>query len=249
VDHATVLLDPAGVIVGWLAGSEMILGFEAADAIGRHIALIFTEEDRAKGFPDHELKVAARDNFSEDSRWHLRKDGTRIWVSGTVTSIKSPSGEVQGFVKLMRDQTDGRARLERFENQVAELAEGREKTHRFLRTLGHELRNPLGVLNNTHMILGRLVTDDRARRTVDQLGAQIAVLRRLADDLMDVSRLELGKVDLERRRLDLRELLQGAARNFQAAADHKSIAMEVLLPAVPEQVAGDAAVVDLRPAA
>jgi PAS domain S-box-containing protein len=229
-DHAVILLDPAGVIVGWLAGAETILGFPAAEAVGHHIALVFTEDDRTKGFPDYELKVAARDNFSEDSRWHMRKDGTRIWVSGTVTAVKSPAGQVQGFVKLMRDQTDERAHLERFENEVVQLGEAREKTHRFLKTLGHELRNPLGVLSNTHMILGRLVTDERARKTLDQLGNQVQVLRRLADDLMDVSRLELGKLELERKPRDLCQLLQASVQSFQAAADHKSIRLETLLP-------------------
>jgi PAS domain S-box-containing protein len=239
-DHAAVMLDPAGLIVGWLAGSEDILGFTAEDAMGRHIALIFTDDDKSKGYPDYELKVAARDNYCEDSRWHQRKDGVRIWVSGTVSSIKSPAGEVLGFVKMMRDQTDQRAHLERFENEVNELGDAREKTHRFLKTLGHELRNPLGVLSNTHMILSRMVEDERARKTLDQMATQVQVLRRLADDLMDVSRLELGKLELERRPTDLRELLQSAAQSFEGAARHKSIRIETLLPPTPLVVEVDA---------
>jgi PAS domain S-box-containing protein len=235
-DHAAVFLDAAGVIVGWMAGAENILGFSAEDAIGRHIALIFTDEDKAKGFPDYELKVAAEDNYCEDSRWHQRKDQTRIWVSGTVSSVKSPGGEVLGFVKLMRDQTDQRAHLQRFENEVSELGDAREKTHRFLKTLGHELRNPLGVLSNTHLILSRMVTDDRARRTLDQLGNQVQVLRRLADDLMDVSRLELGKLELQRQPTDLRDLLLAAANSFEGASRHKSIKLECLLPPSPLMV-------------
>ncbi|MDB5915596.1 MAG: domain S-box protein [Ramlibacter sp.] len=239
-DHAVVALDPAGLIVGWLAGAEDILGFTAEEALGRHIALIFTEEDRSKGFPDYELKVAIRDSYCEDSRWHQRKDGVRIWVSGTVSSITSPGGEVLGFIKLMRDQTDQRAHLERYENEVAQLGDAREKTHRFLKTLGHELRNPLGVLSNTHMILSRMVEDERARNTLAQMANQVQVLRRLADDLMDVSRLELGKLQLERRPADLRELLQAGAQSFEGAARHKSIRIETLLPPTPLMVEVDA---------
>lgn len=230
VDHAAVVLDPAGIVVAWLAGAEVILGHKAADAIGKHISLIFTEEDQARGFPGYELQVAARDSHSEDSRWHRRADGTRIWITGTVNAVHSPSGELLGFVKLMRDQTDQRAHLERFENEVSALGEAREKTHLFLKTLGHEMRNPLGVLINTQMILSRLVSDERARKAVDQMGSQIAVLRRLADDLMDVSRLELGKMDLARERVDLRELLRSAALDFQDAARQKSIELVALLP-------------------
>jgi PAS domain S-box-containing protein len=240
-DHAAVFLDPAGVIVGWLAGAELILGFTPEEALGKHIAMIFTPEDRDKGFPDYELMVAARDNYSEDSRWHQRRDGTRIWVSGTVSSVKSRDGQVQGFVKLMRDQTDQRAHLERFEAEVAQLASARQRTHQFLKTLGHELRNPLGVLNNAHMILARLVTDERGRKTLDQLAGQVRVLNRLADDLMDVSRLELGKLELDRKRVDLGLLLQEAARNFDDAARHKSITIETLLPPSPLWVEVDPA--------
>ncbi|MCQ3971163.1 PAS domain-containing protein, partial [Klebsiella pneumoniae] len=74
-------------------------------------------------YPDYELKVAARDSHSEDSRWHTRRDGTKIWVSGTVGAVKDPAGELLGFIKLMRDQTDQRTHMERFENQVEQLAE------------------------------------------------------------------------------------------------------------------------------
>ncbi|MGV3571390.1 MAG: PAS domain-containing sensor histidine kinase [Ramlibacter sp.] len=232
-DHAFVALDPAGIVVGWLAGAEAILGFTPEEAIGRHIAFIFTEDDKAKGYPDYELQVAARDSHSEDSRWHTRRDGTKIWVSGTVGAVKGPAGELLGFIKLMRDQTDQRTHMERFENQVDQLAEAREKTHLFLKTLGHELRNPLGVLSNTQMILGRLVSEERARKAVEQLGAQVAVLRRLADDLMDVSRLELGKVELACERTDLRETLEGAAGSFDDAARNRSITLETLLPPTP----------------
>jgi acyl-CoA dehydrogenase len=78
-DQAVVVLDPQGVVSEWLGAAELLLGFEAQEAVGRHIALIFTDEDRAGGYPDHELRVAAEDAYSEDSRWHVRKDGTRIW--------------------------------------------------------------------------------------------------------------------------------------------------------------------------
>ena len=240
-DHAAVFLDPAGVVIGWLAGAETILGHTATEAIGRHIAFIFTDDERAKGFPDYELRVAAHDNFSEDSRWHVRKDGTRIWASGTVTPIRSPAGAIVGFVKLMRDRTDERAHLERFENEITELGDARNRTHQFLKTLGHELRNPLGVLANTQTILSRLVTEDRARRAVEHLGTQIHVLRRLADDLMDVSRLELGKLELERKPMDMREVLEAATASFRDAARHKSIELETLLPPGQLMVAADAA--------
>ena len=232
-DQAVVVLDPDGVITGWLGASEILLGFSSEEALGKRIALIFTPEDRQDGYPEHELHVAAADRYSQDARWHLRKDGTRIWVSGTVTAVRDAAGAVLGFVKVMRDMTDQREHMERYQHEVTELSSGREQTHRFLKTLGHEIRNPLAVLSNVELILKRSELDERAGKAVQMLGAQLAVLKRLADDLMDVSRLELGKVELELRPRDLREVLQSAVASMQGMAARKSIRMETLLPAGP----------------
>ena len=240
-DQAVVVMDAQGIVSGWLGAAELLLGFEAQEAVGRHIALIFTEEDRAGGYPDHELRVAAEDAYSEDSRWHVRKDGTRIWVSGSVSAVRDAAGKVLGFIKVMRDLTDQRENLERFQHEVGALSHGREQTHRFLKTLGHELRNPLSVLSNVELILARSELDDRARKALQLLSAQTGVLRRLADDLMDVSRLELGKVQLEAGTLDVREVLEDAVASMQPLAAQKSIGLQTLLPPSPLQVHADAA--------
>jgi PAS domain S-box-containing protein len=240
-DQAVAVLDPQGVITDWLGAAEMLLGFAAEDAVGRHIALIFTAEDREGGYPDHELKVAAKDAYSEDSRWHVRKDGTRIWVSGTVSAVRDAEGRVLGFTKIMRDMTDQRGHLERFQHEIGELSTGREQTHRFLKTLGHELRNPLSVLSNVELILQRSELDERARKALQLLSGQTAVLRRLADDLMDVSRIELGKLQLEPDTLDVREVLDRAVASMQNMAAKKSIQLQTLLPPSPLRVKVDAA--------
>jgi PAS domain S-box-containing protein len=240
-DHAIVVLDPAGIITDWLGAAELVLGHAAEDAVGQHIALIFTEEDRKDGYPDHELRVAAEDRYSEDSRWHVRKDGTRIWVSGTVSAVRDEEGAILGFVKAMRDMTDEREHLERFQHKVTELSSGREQTHRFLNTLGHELRNPLSVLGNIEFILKRSEMDDRGRKALQMLSGQTAVLKRLADDLMDVSRMELGKMELDGRELDLRDVLESSVASMQDLAAQKSIVLEALLPPKPLRTTGDTA--------
>ena len=239
-DHAVVVLDSAGVITEWTGAAELVLGFSAEEALGHHISLIFTPEDRRDGYPDHELRTAAADRYSEDSRWHLRKDGTRIWVSGTVSAVRDAQRRVLGFVKLMRDLTDQREHLEHFQHQVAELSDGREQTHRFLKTLGHELRNPLAVLSNVELILSRSEMDERGRKALQLLAGPTAVLKRLAEDLMDVSRIELGKLELEPQEEDLRTVLERAVGSMQNLAAPKSIRLETLLPPSPLRVSVDA---------
>jgi PAS domain S-box-containing protein len=229
-DQALIVLDARGVVEEWLGGAETILGYAAEEAVGQHVALIFTPEDRAKGYPDFELKVAADDTFSEDSRWHVRKDGTRIWVTGSVFAVRADSGEILGFVKALRDMTDQRTYTERFEHEVSQLGVARDQTRTFLRTLGHEIRNPLSVLNNVAVILQRMVEDPRAERPLQQLTTQVSVLKRLADDLMDVNRLELGKVKLDPQRIDLRGLLERTVAAMHGLAAEKELQIDPVLP-------------------
>lgn len=232
-EHALICMDTQGVVVGWLGAAEEIFGYSVAEAVGRSVGQIFTPGDQARGFDKYELEVAVQSSRSEDDRWHVRKDGTRIWASGTVTAIRDETGTLLGFVKIVRDRTDMRSRLETLEAQAAALRESRERTHMFLKTLGHELRNPLGSVSNAAHIIGRLSNDPNIAGALQIVSRQIAVLTRLADDLMDVSRLESGKVELSLKRVDLRSLLRDAAQSVGKAAALKKLKLETILPESP----------------
>lgn len=232
-DHALICMDSQGVILGWFGAAEEVLGYSAEQVVGKTLALIFTPEDRARRFDRYELEVAAQSGRSEDDRWHVRKDGTRIWASGSVTAIRGEDAALLGFVKVVRDRTDMRSQLETAEGQAAALRDSRERTHMFLKTLGHELRNPLGTVSNATHIISRLSTDASIGGALQIISRQLAVLTRLADDLMDVSRLETGKVELSMRRVDLRQLLRDAANSMGKAAGAKKLSVETILPDAP----------------
>lgn len=241
-DQGVIVLDRHGVIQGWLAGAEEILGFSAQEAVGHHIALIFTHEDRSKGYPDHELRVASSDRYSEDSRWHVRRDGVRVWITGTVTAVRQPgSSEVQGFVKLIRDATDDRTHVEGLENQVAELAAAQDGNRRALRSLGHELRNPLSVLVAATGVLERVTTNDHGVKALKLLAQQVDVLRKLADDLSDLARPDPGRMQLALARIDLRDVLAAVAEAMQPLAEEKAITIHALLPPGAQWVMADTA--------
>jgi len=237
-----IVLDRHGVILEWLAGAEEILGYSAREAVGHHIAMIFTHEDRSRGYPDHELTVAARDRFSEDSRWHVRRDGTRIWATGSVTAVRDhEGGEVQGFVKVIRDKTDERAHVERLEQEIQALAQARQEHRQFLRSLGHEIRNPLSVLANAATVLERLTTDERGQKTLRLVAAQLDVFKRIADDLRDLAQPAPRKPRLDLARFDLRDVLREVGDAMQAVAEDKAVAIQVVLPPSPLWVDADAA--------
>ncbi|HEU4698666.1 MAG TPA: PAS domain S-box protein [Gemmatimonadales bacterium] len=102
-DYGVLFLDPGGIVRYANPGIERILGYAAAELVGRPGSIIFTDEDRAGGRPEQELATALAQGRAEDTRWHQRQDGTRVWVTGALVRIDGPGGELQAFAKILRD--------------------------------------------------------------------------------------------------------------------------------------------------
>ena len=131
-DYVVFTTDKNGYIDSWNLGAQETLGYSSAEVIGQKVDLIFTPEDRAKGAPQHELEQAARTGRSEDNRWHVRKDGSRIWVNGVLVALSEKGEQEQfyGFAKIIRDETERLAQEEKLkashgtlEQRVAERTE------------------------------------------------------------------------------------------------------------------------------
>ena len=232
-EFAFIVLDPRGTIVQWLGGAQQLLGYRPDEIVGRSGSEIFIEADRQKGFDELEMAVARERGRSEDDRWHVRKDGTRVWVSGAMEAVRDRQGDVIGYVKVLRDRTDLRIHVETLESRLEAGTASSQRTRAFLSTLGHEIRNPLAPLQNAATIIQRTAHDARAEKAVDIILAQIQVLTRLANDLMDVSRLDAGKVKLSLERHDLRKLLRETYDGFKQSAEDKGVSLILMVPKGP----------------
>lgn len=104
-DFAVFLIDPTGCIASWNPGVERLLGYQEHEWVGQPAHIIFTPEDRAAKRPEEEMTVARRNGRAPDNRWHQRKDGSRLFVEGTMVALKDTSGVLLGFSKVMRDVT------------------------------------------------------------------------------------------------------------------------------------------------
>ena len=120
--YAMFTLDRDGVIDSWNEGVQELLGYEEPDFVGHNGEIIFTPEDRAKHAAERELAQARETGEAVDDRWHLRKDGSRVWVNGVMHAVRDEGGTVVGFVKIMRDQTERRVAGERLEESEERFA-------------------------------------------------------------------------------------------------------------------------------
>jgi PAS domain S-box-containing protein len=105
LDYAIFVSDPEDRITDWLPGAEAVYGWSAEEALGQPSSIVFTPEDRAAGASEREAETARREGRAANVRWHLRKDGTRVFIEGSVTALYRETGEVSCFVKIGQNVT------------------------------------------------------------------------------------------------------------------------------------------------
>lgn len=233
-DYAIFLLDRDGVVESWNEGAERLKGYSAAEIVGKHFSTFYTPEDLARDHPADELRIARAEGRYEEEGWRIRKDGTRFWANVIITALRGDGGEVIGFAKVTRDLTERRQAdetlrlaLENMERSVDErtgelsavnqkLREAVRVRDEFLSIASHELRTPLTPLKLQIQLLAHQVRsralfslpEERIVRMADTCERSIARLSALVDNLLDVSRLETGRLRLDPARADLAAILR-----------------------------------------
>ena len=240
-DDAIVSKSLDGHIQSWNAGAERLFGYSAEQAVGRHISLIIPP-DRLKEEDDivAKLKAGQRIEHFETERQHA--DGRRLIVSLTISPLKDAAGTVIGASKIARDITAQRQAEDDLRKLATDLAEADRRKNEFLAMLAHELRNPLAPISNAARILRHGDEDRHAvRMASEMLERQVGQMTRLVDDLLDMSRITRGSIELRKRHVELAPIVQQAieaVRAQYACLDHE---LTVSLPPEPVHLHADPA--------
>ncbi len=202
-DYAIFSTDLNGRALTWNEGVARVLGYAEDEFTGLHAAAIFTPEDAASGVPERELTNAAREGRANNDRWMMRKDGSRFFAMGMTSALRNDAGELIGFTKVMRDQTDWKLaqdELARHRDQLDAIVHERtaalEASHQRLRLaerlaslgtlsagLGHDMGN---LLLPVRVHLESLQDADlpaQAREEVHAIRAIVEYLQKLASGL------------------------------------------------------------------
>src|SRR4051812_20720056 len=107
-DYAIFVIDLEGRVLTWNPGAERVLGYQHHEIVGQSSFILFTPEDRASGIPEKELQLALRDGRATDDRWHLARNGNRLWVTGVMTLLTDEDGNPRAYAKVMRDFTEAK---------------------------------------------------------------------------------------------------------------------------------------------
>ena len=230
-DYAIYMLDPLGVVSSWNTGARRILGHEADDIIGKHFSRFYAQEDIDAGKPWEELATARRRGSAEDEGWRVRKSGERFWARVVVSALTDSDGRLRGFAKVTQDLSD--------REHLRNLEMAAKNVNEFIATLAHELRNPLAPIRNAVQLMGRsssATVHEAMRLTIDR---QSAHLLRIVDDMIDVSRITRGVLDIAREPTDLADVIHRAVEAARPGIDAARHALEVELPPTALIVRGD----------
>jgi PAS domain S-box-containing protein len=245
-DDAIISKTLDGVITSWNRGAERIFGHLANEAIGKPITILIP--------PDHlgeepaileRMRRGERIDHYETMR--LRKDGSLLNVSLSVSPIRDGSGTIIGASKIARDITEqkriereaaGHARI--LEQLNSALRETDRRKDEFLATLAHELRNPLAPIRQAALIAQAPgATDTQKRWSHDVISRQVAHMSLLLDDLLDVSRITRGSLELRIATTDLATVVDAAVETARPSIDAKGHTLAIELPGQSFRFAAD----------
>jgi len=226
-DYSIFMIDPNGYILNWNKGAELVKGYTADEAIGKHFSIFYTDEDKKKKRPEHNLEEAKRLGSFEDEGWRVRKDGSLFWADVIFTPIYDELQRLKGFSKITRDVTEKKTNEEeikllnkKLEKNVKQLEMVNNELEAFTYSVSHDLRAPLRAIHRYTKILeedfGTKIDGD-GKRMMEGVMNNAKKMGQLIDDLLALSRL--GKKDLVKKETDLTGLMNQSLNELKKAVD------------------------------
>jgi PAS domain S-box-containing protein len=230
--------DLGGLITSWNAAAERLFGYTTAEAVGLPVTLVVPpERQHEESEVLASLRRGERVNHFESVR--LAKDGRSIDVSVAISPIEEGPGRVVGVSKIARDITERKRLEQELLRRLAELAEADRRKDEFLAMLAHELRNPLAALNSAVQVTALTGAQDQIDWCMDVINRQVKHLSRLIDDLLDVSRITRGKIQLRKEQLDMGLVVRGAIETARPLIDARQHQLMVTIAPAILPVNGD----------
>jgi two-component system CheB/CheR fusion protein len=235
-----------GRITTWNRGAERLYGYPAEHAIGRRLAMLMID-GHAHELAAHLEQLRRGDKVEHVQSLARHADGHSISISISLSPIFSRHGEITGISVIGRDISPlllAQHELQQRQEKIAVLLEQTEESARrreqFIAMLSHELRNPLAAVMNATTLLRRQPDIDIVGRCQAVIERQARHMKRLLDDLLDVSRITRGKFQLINDDIDLRTTIEAAIESTQPLFAERGVTLDSSLPRQAMPVRGDA---------
>ena len=237
-DDAIISKNLQSIVMSWNKSAERIFGYSAEEMVGQSIAKLFPP-DRL----DEEARTLARiqrgervDHFETQRR---DKDGKPVEVSLTISPIRNADGVIVGASKIARDVTEQKKAHRKLSEALEALKSADRIKGEFLATLSHELRTPLNAILGWVQILREEGSVENFIHAVPIIERNVRIQSQLIEDLLDMSRIEMGKIRLDIRQVDLPTVVGAAIETVRPTAKAKDIRLTSSFASMTGIVMGD----------
>ena len=211
-------------------------GYSPEDVIGRDFFSIFIPEEESTG---RDLTQFAKDllrnpeAYSYHENENICADGRRVWISWSNTPILDPQGKLQEMLCIGHDLTE---RLE-IEKRLKEASEAKST---FLANMSHEIRTPLNAIIGMTQLLAETNLEPEQERYAEGVYKAGKTLLALINDILDIAKIEAGRMTYENTSFDLREIMEETIQIFTHAAAERNLDLFChVAPDVPIHLIGD----------
>jgi PAS domain S-box-containing protein len=222
-DDSIISMTLDGEVLSWNRGAEYMYGYTANEMIGKTTQELIPS-DRLDEEPAILDRIRKGERIEHFETLRKRKDGSVFDVSIAVSPIEDSRGRIIGASKITRDITQGKL-------TEAALRETDRRKDEFLATLAHELRNPLAPIRQAALISeSESATDAQRRWSHNVISRQVHHMSLLLDDLLDISRITRGTLELRLEDTELADILEAAVETARPVIDAKGHKFKIEAP-------------------
>jgi PAS domain S-box-containing protein len=170
VDYAIFVLDTSGRVASWNSAAKQIIGYTTEEIIGKHCGIFYRPDERRADEPNRALELAIQKDKHEVEGWRIRKNGTLVFVTGSVSLIRDDGGNLIGFANIIRDATerrDAQEKLVQAREQLA-MAQKMEAIGKLTGGIAHDFNNLLMIIGGNAQTFKRLI-DPKLPRAIEAI--------------------------------------------------------------------------------
>lgn len=238
-DDAIISKNLTGTIVSWNLAASRIFGYTAEEMIGKPISLLFPT-DRLHEETEIISRIHRGERVEHFETKRITKCGRSVELSVTISPVKDKHGQIIGASKVARDIGPQKASQRQLNQLLEEMRRNDRMKVEFVATLSHELRTPLNAIVGWLEILkGDDVTPEERVEGLTAIERNTRSQVQMIEDLLDMSRIETGKITLDLQSLDIASVTTSAIAAIEPVLKAKNVRLTTAFDSIHGTVMGD----------